>query len=47
MALTKSDIVVKVQEIDFTNKIAVGVVESLLEIIKQTLEGEGKWIVTV
>jgi len=40
MALTKSDIVAKVQEIGFTNKIAVDVVESFLEIIKQTLEGE-------
>jgi integration host factor subunit alpha len=40
MTLTKSDIVAKVQEIGFTKKTAVDVVESLFEIIKQTLEGE-------
>jgi integration host factor subunit alpha len=40
MALTKSDIVAKVQEIGFTKRAAVGAVESLIEIIKQTLEGE-------
>jgi integration host factor subunit alpha len=40
MALIKSDIVAKVQEIGFTKKTAVDVVESLFEIIKQTLEGE-------
>ena len=40
MALTKSDIVEKVQAIGFTKKTSVNVMESLLEIIKQTLEGE-------
>jgi integration host factor subunit alpha len=40
MTLTKSDIVAKVQEIGFTKKTAFDAVESLLEIIKQTLEGE-------
>ena len=40
MTLTKSDIVAKVHEIGFTKKTAAGAVESLLEIIKQTLEGE-------
>jgi integration host factor subunit alpha len=40
MALTKSNIVAKVQEIGFTKRAAVGAVESLIEIIKQTLEGE-------
>jgi integration host factor subunit alpha len=40
MALTKSDIVEKVQAIGFTKKTSVSVMESLLEIIKQTLEGE-------
>lgn len=40
MTLTKSDIVTKVHEIGFTKKAAVDTVESLLEIIKQTLEGE-------
>ena len=40
MTLTKSDIVVKVQEIGFTNKSAFEAVESLLEIIKRILEAE-------
>jgi integration host factor subunit alpha len=40
MTLTKSDIVAKVQEIGFTNKSAFDAVESLLEIVKQTLEAE-------
>jgi integration host factor subunit alpha len=38
MALTKSDIVAKVHELGFTKKKAVDVIESLLEIIKDTLE---------
>jgi integration host factor subunit alpha len=38
MALTKSDIVAKVHELGFTKKKAVEVIESLLEIIKDTLE---------
>ena len=38
MALTKSDIVAKVHELGFTKKNAVDTVESLLEIIKGTLE---------
>jgi len=40
MTLTKSDIVAKVQEIGFSSKIAVGVVESLLGNIKRTYEAE-------
>jgi len=36
--LTKSDIVAKVHELGFTKKKAVDTVESLLEIIKGTLE---------
>jgi integration host factor subunit alpha len=40
MTLTKNDIVTKVHEIGFTKKAAVDAVESLLEIIKQTLESE-------
>ena len=40
MTLTKADIVEKVHEIGLTKKDAVDAVESLLEIIKQTLEGE-------
>jgi integration host factor subunit alpha len=38
MALTKSDIVAKVHELGFTKKKSVDVIESLLEIIKSTLE---------
>ncbi|MBU4344399.1 MAG: integration host factor subunit alpha [Desulfobacteraceae bacterium] len=38
MALTKSDIVEKVHMLGFTKKEAVDLVESLLEIIKSTLE---------
>ena len=37
MVLTKSDIAVKVHDLGFTKKSAVNTVESLLEIIKQTL----------
>ena len=40
MALTKNDIMEKVHEVGFTKKVAVDAVESLLEIIKQTLEAE-------
>jgi integration host factor subunit alpha len=40
MTLTKSDIVTKVHEIGFTKKATVDIVESLIEIIKQTLEAE-------
>ncbi|MDA8140552.1 MAG: integration host factor subunit alpha [Desulfobacteraceae bacterium] len=37
MALTKNDIVTKVNDLGFTKKQSVDVVESLLEIIKSTL----------
>ena len=37
MALTKSDIVAKVNEVGFTKKQSVEIIESLLEIIKSTL----------
>lgn len=37
MALTKNDIVTKVNDLGFTKKQSVDVVESLLEIIKGTL----------
>jgi integration host factor subunit alpha len=37
MVLTKNDISVKIHELGFTKKTAVDTVESLLEIIKQTL----------
>ena len=46
MTLTKNDIVAQVQEIGFTKKSAVGAVESLLEIIKQTLEAEDDVLVS-
>lgn len=40
MTLTKNDIVEKVHEVGFTKKVSLNTVESLLEIIKQTLEAE-------
>ena len=38
MALTKSDIVATVHELGFTKKKSVDIIESLLEIIKGTLQ---------
>jgi len=38
MALTKSDIVAKVHDLGFTKKKSVDIIETLLEIIKSTLE---------
>ena len=38
MALTKSDIVAKVHELGFSKTKSVEIIESLLEIIKSTLE---------
>ena len=38
MALTKSDIVARVHELVFTKKKSVDIIESLLEIMKSTLE---------
>jgi integration host factor subunit alpha len=38
MALTKSDIVTRIHELGFTKKKSVDIVETLLEIIKSTLE---------
>ena len=38
MALTKNEIVATVQEFGFTKKKSVDIIESLLEIIKSTLE---------
>jgi len=40
MTLTKNDIVEKFHEIGFTKKVATDAVESILEIIKRTLEDE-------
>jgi integration host factor subunit alpha len=38
MALTKNDIVTRVHELGFTKKKSVEIIETLLEIIKSTLE---------
>ena len=38
MALTKQDIVLKVNELGFTKKQSVEIIETLLEIMKQALE---------
>jgi integration host factor subunit alpha len=38
MALTKNDIVTRVHELGFTKKKSVEIIETLLEIIKNTLE---------
>jgi integration host factor subunit alpha len=38
MALTKNDIVAKVNDLGFTKKKSIETVESLLEIVKETLE---------
>ena len=38
MALTKSDIVTKIHDLGFTKKKSVETVESLLEMVKNTLE---------
>ena len=38
MALTKSDIVARVHDLGFTKKKSVDIIETLLEIIKGTLE---------
>lgn len=38
MALTKSDIVAKVHQLGFTKKKSVDILETLMEIIKSTLE---------
>ncbi len=40
MTLTKNDIVEKVHAVGFNKKVAIDTVESLLEILKQTLEAE-------
>lgn len=39
MALTKQDIVLKVNELGFTKKQSVEIIETLLEIVKEALEG--------
>ena len=38
MALTKSDVVTRIHELGFTKKKSVDIIETLLEIIKGTLE---------
>mgnify|MGYP001549253959 FL=1 len=40
MTITKNDIVEKVHEVGFTKRMSLDAVESLLEIIKRTLESE-------
>ncbi len=40
MALTKNDIVTKVHELGFSKKKSIEIIESLLEIIKSTLEND-------
>ena len=40
MALTKNDIVAKVHELGFSKKKSIDIIESLLEIIKSTLEND-------
>ncbi len=40
MTLTKNDIVDKIQDIGFTKKAATDTLESILEIMKRTLEDE-------
>ncbi len=46
MTLTKNDIVAKVHERGFTKKKSVDIIESLLEIIKRTLEQEDDVLVS-
>ncbi|MFH2218082.1 MAG: integration host factor subunit alpha [Pseudomonadota bacterium] len=46
MALTKSDIVAKLHEIGFTKKKSVEIIESLLEIIKSTLENSDDLLIS-
>jgi len=38
MALTKNDIIAQVHDLGFTKKKSIDIIESLLEIIKRTLE---------
>ena len=46
MALTKNDIVAKVHEMGFTKKNSVTIIESLLEIMKRTLEKNGDVLIS-
>jgi integration host factor subunit alpha len=46
MALTKNDIVTKVHELGFTKKKSIDIIESLLEIIKSTLENDDDVLVS-
>ena len=46
MTLTKNDIVTKIKDIGFTKKTAVETVESLLEIMKRTLEDENDVLIS-
>ena len=46
MALTKNDVVIKVHELGFSKKQSVDMIETLLEIIKSTLENEDDVLVS-
>jgi integration host factor subunit alpha len=46
MALTKNDIVTKIHELGFTKKKSIDIIESLLEIIKSTLENDDDVLVS-
>jgi len=46
MALTKNDIISKVYKLGFTQKQAVDIVESLLEILKRNLEKNNDLLIT-
>ena len=46
MALTKNDIVTKIYELGFTKKKSIDIIESLLEIIKSTLENDDDVLVS-
>ncbi len=46
MALTKNDIVTKIHELGFTKRKSIDIIESLLEIIKSTLENDDDVLVS-
>lgn len=46
MTLTKNDIVTKVHELGFTKKKSVDIIESMLEIMKRTLEQDDDVLVS-
>jgi integration host factor subunit alpha len=46
MALTKNDVVAKVHELGFSKKKSIDIIESLLEIMKSTLENDDDVLVS-